>query len=71
MKEPLEMAISEIIEEMKKPSPNFEYVGKRLVSYINYGSKYVVLKPSIKIQIELTNGRVLSIDATDYFEGAQ
>ena len=41
----------------------------RVVSYADYKQKYIVPKPSVKVEIELTSGKVAKLDITDYFEG--
>ena len=37
--------------------------------YKNYKSRYVIPKPHVRVQIELTSGKVATIDITDYFKG--
>lgn len=44
-------------------------IDERVVKFADYKSRYVNLKPSVKIDIEFTNGRSVTIDVTDYFEG--
>lgn len=44
-------------------------VGGRVDSYVDYKSRFVVLKPSVKVEIALTGGKVVKIDISDYFEG--
>jgi len=44
-------------------------IDKRVISYTDYKSKYVVLKPMMKVRIELTDGKIFEIDISDYLEG--
>ena len=37
--------------------------------YMDYGSKYTILRPSVKVEIELSCGKVLKFDATHHFKG--
>lgn len=64
MREPLEELIKKIVENL-----NVEKLDKRIVDFHDFKSKYVVLKPSVVVKIELTDGRICDIDVSDYFEG--
>ena len=63
MKELREL-IKEIIENL-----DVEKLDPRIDSYSDFKSKYVNLKPSVKVEVALTNGKIAKIDVTDYFEG--
>lgn len=63
-KEPLEKVVSEIIQNV-----DVEKLDKRIDTYTDFKSKYVVLKPAVKVSVELTSGKKFTIDVTDYFEG--
>ena len=43
-------------------------VDKRVKSYSDLESKYAVLKPSVKVQIELSKGIVATVDISDFFK---
>lgn len=60
MKEDLEDLIRELI---KAPE-----LSERINKYIDYKAKYVILKPSVKVTVELTKGIVFTADISDYFE---
>lgn len=62
--EELKELISRIVRDLEDNE-----IDERIVSFTDYKRKYVILKPSVKVNIELTNGRVACIDVTDYFEG--
>lgn len=64
MQEELRELIVRIIENL-----DVEKLDKRVDSFVDFKSPYVVLKPSVKVEVELTNGRKCVIDVTDYFEG--
>jgi len=36
---------------------------------MDYGTKYTILKPSVKVEIELSCGKVLKFDVTKHFKG--
>lgn len=63
-KAPLEEVVSEIIQNV-----DVEKLDKRIDTYADYKSKYVVLQPKVKVSVELTNGKKFTIDVTDYFKG--
>ena len=63
-KEPLEKIVSEIIQNV-----DVEKLDKRIDTYTDFKSKYVVLKPVVKVSVELTSGKKFTIYVTDYFEG--
>ena len=61
---PLEELVKEAIRDLEE-----DKIGDRVESYMDYKSKYVVLKPSVKVEIALTGGKVVKMDVSDYFEG--
>ena len=63
MKINLEELITTIVKNL-----DVEKLDKRVESYTDYKNPYVVLKPSVKVEVELTNGKIIKIDVTDYFE---
>jgi hypothetical protein len=63
MKENLEELISGIIKGVKTNE-----LDGRVESFTDYKSKYVILKPSVKVEISLTDGKVVKIDVSDYFQ---
>ena len=64
MQEELRELIAKIINNL-----DVEKLDKRIDSFVDFKSPYVVLKPSVKVEVELTNGKKFVIDITDYFEG--
>lgn len=64
MQESLEELIKRIISSIE-----IDKLDKRIEDYTDYKSKYVVLKPAVKVTIELTSGKIVKLDVTDYFEG--
>lgn len=64
MKEELGSLIGRIIEEASAGK-----LDSRVIEYTDYKTKYVVLKPRVTAEVELTNGKIMKIDITDYFEG--
>lgn len=64
MQEELRELIARLIQDV-----DVEKLDKRIDTYVDYKSKYVVLKPSVKVEVELTNGKKFTLDITDYFEG--
>ena len=63
MQETLEELITRLVKNLDS-----EKFDKRVESYYDYKSKYVVLKPSVKVEIALTEGKVVKIDVSDYFK---
>lgn len=61
----LEDLIKQIIEDLKSNKVDNE----RIDNFINYKNKYTVLRPTVTVKVELTDGKVASIDVSDYFEG--
>ena len=60
------------LEELIKQEINNILEGKfddRVLNYFDYKSKYAVLKPMVKVNIELTKGVTATIDISDYFKG--
>lgn len=64
MQEGLEELITRVIRNL-----DVEKLDGRIETYVDYKSNYVVLKPTVKVEIELTCGKVLKIDVSDYFKG--
>ncbi len=64
MREELEELIKRIVRDLES-----NRIDERIDSYDDYKTKYVVLKPRVKVKVELTSGKVAEIDVTDYFEG--
>lgn len=64
MQESLQELITRLIKDL-----DVERLDGRIERYVDYKSKYTVLKPSVKVEIELTEGKVVTIDVTDYFKG--
>lgn len=58
----LEQLVIQQIQNLKKG-----IVDKRITSYTDFKNKYVILKPSVTIEVELTDGIRATIDVTDYF----
>lgn len=59
------------LEELIKQEINNILKGKfddRVLNYFDYKSKYAVLKPMVKVNIELTKGVTATIDISDYFK---
>lgn len=59
------------LEELIKQEINNILEGKfdnRVLNYFDYKSKYAVLKPMVKVNIELTKGVTATIDISDYFK---
>lgn len=64
MKEELQELIKRVIQNL-----DVEKLDKRITSFTDYKSRYVVLKPKVKVTIEMTEGKVIEMDVSDYFEG--
>ena len=62
--ETLEELVTRVVQNL-----DVEKLDKRVETYVDFKSKYVVLKPSVKVNVELTDGRKFTIDVTDYFKG--
>ena len=60
----LEQLIKSEIENLKNGK-----VDSRVNSFVDYKSKYAVLKPGVTIEISLTQGIVATVDVSDYFKG--
>lgn len=58
----LEQLINQQIENLKNGK-----VDKRVTSYTDFKNKYVILKPSVTVEIALTDGIKATIDISDYF----
>lgn len=62
--EDLQKLLTNIIKGLDK-----EHLDNRINTFVDYKTKYVVLKPCVKVKVELTEGKIFEIDITDYFEG--
>lgn len=63
MKESLEDFIKSVIEGIMQGK-----IDPRVESYTDYKNRFTVLKPTVKVEVELTSGKVAVFDITDYFE---
>ena len=63
MQERLEELVKRIIQNI-----DTEKFDERVETYVNYNSKYTVLKPSVKVEVELTCGKIFKFDVSDYFK---
>lgn len=63
MKESLEETISRIVSGVGEGKTD-----PRIIGFTDYKSKYTVLKPKVAVEVELTEGKVIRIDVTDYFD---
>ena len=43
-------------------------VDERVKSFTDYGNRYAVLNPGVKVEISLTKGIVATIDVSDFFK---
>ena len=62
--EDLQALITRIVQNIDK-----NHLDERIFNFTDYKNKFVVLKPSVKVEVELTEGKVFRIDVSDYFEG--
>lgn len=60
----LQRVLTEIIQNV-----DVQKLNKRVIAYKDFKNKYVILKPSVEVKIELTEGKVVTVDVTDFFEG--
>ena len=58
----LEQLIKKEIENVKNG-----IVDDRINTFVDYKSKYAVLRPEVKVEISLSKGVVATIDVSDYF----
>ena len=65
MKETLEELIKNTIKTIDEGNVPTD----RIESFMDYKAKYVILRPSVKVEIALTGGKVVKMDVSDYFEG--
>lgn len=63
MKESLESLIRRIVEDVRNGKTD-----DRVLSYVDYKTKYVVVKSKISVEVELTEGKVVKFDVSDYFK---
>jgi len=61
------MTLEDVIKQIIK-NLNEGKVDNRVTSFIDYKSKYAVLKPEVKVEISLTKGIVATIDVSDFFK---
>lgn len=61
----LEELIKNLIEGLKEGK-----LSERMDTYIDYKNPYTVLKPSVKVEVELSKGVVAKFDISDFFKEA-
>lgn len=61
------LTLEQLIKQQIK-NLNNGVVDKRVNSYVDFKSKYAILKPTVTIEIALKNGIKATIDISDYFE---
>lgn len=54
--------ITKIIQDLKEGK-----IDSRIEKFIDYKNKYTILRPTVKVEVELTDGKVAVVDVTDYF----
>lgn len=64
MKESLEELIRRIIDGVTQGKTD-----QRVEKFEDYKSKYVVLAPTVKVEVALTDDKTFRFDVTDYFKG--
>lgn len=64
MQERLEDLLTKIIQNL-----DVDKLDTRIESYADYKNPYMILKPSVKVVVELTCGKTVTIDVSDYFKG--
>ena len=63
MKESLESLIRRIVEDVRNGKAD-----GRILSYVDYKTKYAILKSKVSVEVELTEGKVVKFDVSDYFK---
>lgn len=63
MKESLESLIERIVEDVRNGMAD-----GRILSYVDYKTKYAILKSKVSVEVELTEGKVVKFDVSDYFK---
>lgn len=63
----LTYTLEEIIKQSIKELAN-KKINDRVESFVDYKSQYAVLKPSVKVEISLSDGIVAKLNVTDLFE---
>ena len=63
----LTYTLEEIIKQSIKELAN-KKINDRVESFVDYKSQYTVLKPSVKVEISLSDGIVAKLNVTDLFE---
>ena len=61
--EDLQELITKIIKNI-----DIETLDSRIDTYTDFKSKYAILRPSVKVEVELKTGKRYTIDVSDYFE---
>ena len=61
------MSLEELIKQEIENINNGK-IDERVLNFYDYKSKYCVLKPMVKVNIELTKGVTATIDISDYFK---
>ena len=62
--EGLQELITKIVQDL-----DVSHLNKRVTDYKDFQSNYVILKPKVEVKVELTCGKLLIIDVSDYFKG--
>lgn len=63
MRESLECLIERIVDDIRNGKTS-----ERILNYVDYKTKYVILKSKISVEVELTEGKVIKFDVSDYFK---
>lgn len=63
MKESLESLIRRIVEDVRNGKTD-----GRILNYVDYKTKYAILKSKVSVEVELTEGKVVKFDVSDYFK---
>ena len=60
----------DLLELIKREIKNISdgKISTRVLNFNDFKSKYSVLKPMVKVEIELTKGVIATIDISDYFK---
>lgn len=61
------MSLEELIKQEIENINNGK-IDERVLNFYDFKSKYAVLKPMVKVNIELTKGVTATIDISDYFK---
>lgn len=63
MKESLESLIRRIVEDVRNGKAD-----GRILNYVDYKTKYAILKSKVSVEVELVEGKVVKFDVSDYFK---